>query len=102
MKPMQLRSAILFPLIGFLYLQTLSPAADDLRSLDPKVIFTKLDLDIPGLESVKAKQPTDRLAARTRLPDIVDHLKSAASNPIETGESGDRVTNPNAFQIEPL
>ena len=67
MNPLPLRSAILFPLLALLCFQTPAPAADELRSLDPEVILSKLDLDKPGLESAKAKQPTDRLGALAEL-----------------------------------
>ena len=67
MKPMPLSSVILFPLLGILCFQTPSPAAEELHSLDPEVVLTKLDLDKPELESVKAKQPTDRLGALAEL-----------------------------------
>ncbi len=59
-------------LLALFCLHASADAAEELRSLDPKVILPKLNLDLPGLEAAKAKQSTDRLGA---LTDLLAHYR---------------------------
>ena len=91
---MQRSFCLILLLVGLSWLQAVSRANAELRSLDPEEILAKLDLSSSELTAVKAKQATDRVAAlgellayyRKKYPlDDPTPSQSQAKNPTADG-----------------